>query len=127
MITKKKKKQLIVLISFLFTPILLIVLLLIYMKMPQTYVLKPISPYTGTQLVTKTTRDFRGVDSKIYIRYPNSTKLIDTGKSLGVDEARPGLTKDDAPYTLTWINEHEAKIKYSYAGQDMVYEVTIQY
>lgn len=126
MINMRKKKFLIVLTSFLLTPILLIALLFIYMRMPQTYVLKPTSPYTGAQLVTKTTRDFRGVDSKIYIRYPNSTKLIDTGKSLGVDEARPGLTKDDAPYTLTWINEHEAKIEYYYAGQAVVYEVTIQ-
>lgn len=80
----RKKKFLIVLTSFLLTPILLIALLFIYMRMPQTYVLKPASPYTGAQLVTKTTRDFRGVDSKIYIRYPNSTKLIDTGKSIVV-------------------------------------------
>lgn len=123
----RKKKVFTVLISFLLTPILLIALLFIYMKLPTTYVLKPASPYTGAQLVTKTTRDFRGVDSKIYIRYPNSANLIDTGKRLGVDEARPGLTKDDAPYTLTWVNEHEAKIEYRYAGSVVIYEETIQY
>ena len=126
---KKKilKIILIISISILLLPILYISAFSIYMRIPQTYVLKPASPYTGAQLVTKTTHSFRGNHSKIYIRYPNSTKLIDTGESFGVDEARPGLTRDDAPYTLTWINEHEAKIEYIYAGPDVIYEVTIQY
>lgn len=95
--------------------ILIVFALIIYMLFrPITYELKPSSP-SNVKLISKTRSDLRGSDSKIYIKYPNSSKLIYSGCKLGEDEGS-AISNDNAAYSVIWIDDHHVKL--TFKGRD---------
>ena len=95
--------------------ILIVFALIIYMLFrPITYELKPSSP-SNVKLISKTRSDLRGSDSKIYIKYPDSFKLVYSGCELGEDEG-DAISSDDAAYSVIWIDDHHVKL--TFKGRD---------
>lgn len=107
---KKLKKIMITLFK-----ILIVFVLIIYMLFrPITYELKPSSP-SNVKLISKTRSDLRSSYSKIYIKYPDSFKLVYSGCELGEDEGS-AITSDDAAYSVIWIDDHHVKL--TFKGRD---------
>lgn len=95
--------------------ILIVFALIIYLLLrPITYELKPSSP-SNVKLISKTTSDARSSNSKIYIKYPNSSKLVYSGCEFGEDEG-DAITSDDAAYSVIWIDYHHVKL--TFKGRD---------
>ncbi|MDD6449427.1 MAG: hypothetical protein PUF78_06875 [Lachnospiraceae bacterium] len=104
--SKKTVTKLVTILSF----ILLLVIFLIWICTPTVTPLVPKSA-SGVQLVAKTTQDFRSSTSRIYIKYPDQRKLVETEVVFADDEGY-ALAKQEDNLHIEWIDDHHVLVSF---------------
>lgn len=104
--SKKTVTKLVTILSF----ILLLVIFLIWIFTPTVTPLVPKSA-SGVQLVAKTTQDFRSSTSRIYIKYPDQRKLVETEVVFADDEGY-ALAKQEDNLHIEWIDDHHVLVSF---------------
>lgn len=98
-------------ISILVISILVIAFLFLLWNNFDSYtLLEPKSP-TGVQLASKTTGDMRSSTSTVYIKYPDTNKLVKTDVVFSEDEG-PALAKQTDRLSIVWIDDHHVSITF---------------